>query len=170
MTLHNCTQKSSDHADWYEKCLEAKINYLQRRVFDLQTTQKHFFLDIRWKVPFLVFPNISLNVVSLWSYRTLISSQSSLEDTPVCVLFSTFLSVFEAIKPHVSCLTLIIVRNTVFDILPLSVCMSVETLILVYDTVRCLDISWNTHSRVWYYSVFRYQLKRSFSCMILFGV
>ena len=43
-------------------------------------------------------------------------------------------------------------KHYVFDILPLSVCISVETLLPVYDN---------------YYSVFGYQLKHSFSCMII---
>ena len=39
-----------------------------------------------------------------------------------------------------------------FDLLVLSVWRSDETLRLVFDNSRCLDIRWNTPSRVWYIS------------------
>ena len=62
----------------------------------------------------------------------------------------------------------------VFDLLVLGVCISDETLLLVFDNSRCLDIRWNTPPRVWYVSSrcldIRWYIVCSFSCLIILGV
>ena len=61
-----------------------------------------------------------------------------------------------------------------FDLLVLGVCISDETLLLVFDNSRCLDIRWNTPPRVWYVSSrcldIRWYIVCSFSCLIILGV
>ena len=121
---------------------ENKINDLQRGVFNFQTTQKHVFgyslKSSLFFLPLYLFESIFF--VKLWNTHSNVPLKyqiplSSLEDTPVWVLFSTLFSVFDAMKHCASCFTLIIVRNSM-----------------------CL---------IYYHSVSVYQLKHSFSCMII---
>ena len=160
MTLHNCTQKILWPCGLIRIMFQRPKQMICKEEFSNSEQLKSMFLEIRWKVPFFS------SLISLWKYFLCEVMEHSSQCSFKISNTSKFLGRYSGmglIFNSLLCVwcneTLCIVfdinyreKHYVFDILPLKVCISVETLLPVYDN---------------YYSVFGYQLKHSFSCMII---